>query len=225
MRPIPYAAMLAPNGSRWRSTSAADDDGRQSYDTTAPTLQLNSWDASAPPVEYLDSARYWGNAPTPSAAHTRPPINDFYLSPVPQAPNWDEVPARATATTTDQLFPEPPNLSSWGTRTAGPEAAEASPIDEATQAQEARNVAAKAFGRREWRAVAERSASSPSDADTEAGDPGLKERMRLNFLDSYYRGTLLGASRLAYLAHLAATPDGPGISPDIKRVREDLRKE
>ena len=73
--------------------------------------------------------------------------------------------------------------------------------------------------------IAKRSASSSSDADTEAGDPGLKERMRLNFLDSYYRGTLLGASRLAYLAHLVATPDGPGTSPDITRVRDDLRKE
>ena len=49
--------------------------------------------------------------------------------------------------------------------------------------------------------------------------------MRLNFLDGYYRGTLAGASRLAYLAHLAATPDDPGIDPDLKRVRDGLREE
>jgi hypothetical protein len=39
------------------------------------------------------------------------------------------------------------------------------------------------------------------------------------------RGTLLGAARLALLAHLAATPDEPGIRPEVKRVNGNLREE
>ena len=44
-------------------------------------------------------------------------------------------------------------------------------------------------------------------------------------MDGYYRGTLLGAGRLAHMAHLAATPDEPGISPELKRMRDDARRE
>jgi Double-stranded DNA deaminase toxin A len=90
--PLALDSTLAPSISGPPSTSAADDDGRQSYDAMAAAPRPDSWGTSAPAVEYLDSARYWGNAPTLSAAHTRPPINGFYLSPVPPAPSWDEVP-------------------------------------------------------------------------------------------------------------------------------------
>jgi hypothetical protein len=53
----------------------------------------------------------------------------------------------------------------------------------------------------------------------------MRERARLNGLDSYYRGTLLGAARPTLLAHLAATPDEPGIRPEVKRVNGNLREE
>jgi len=65
------------------------------------------------------------------------------------------------------------------------------------------------------------SASPEPESDT----PSFRERTRLNFQDSYYRGTLLGAAHLASLAHLAATPDDPGISPETKRVNDSLRQE
>ena len=173
-------------------------------------------------LPHLDSGKYWPVAP--SVANDQPPAHGFYLSPMPQAPSWDQVPAYPAAGAAPS-FSQPPSPASWATPTPGVNAGEYSRADEAAMAQQARDAAGKAFGRREQQAVRARSASPAPDLEADAGDPGLKARMRLNFLDSYYRGTLAGASRLAYLAHLAATPDDPGINPDLKRVRDGLREE
>ena len=95
-------------------------------------------------------------------------------------------------------------------------------------AQAAREAAAKRIG--QWARRGQQEFEGPSapqerDPDEDTRDPDLKERTRLSFLDSYYRGTLLGASRLALLSHLASTPDEEGISPGMKRARDHLRKE
>jgi len=100
-----------------------------------------------------------------------------------------------------------------------------SPPDEAALADEARRVAGLRLGRRERPSVLARSSPPSPETEAAADDPGLRERARLNFLNSYYRGTLFGAGRLAGLAQLAATPDEEGISPDLRRVRDDLRQE
>src|SRR5713226_7700388 len=100
-----------------------------------------------------------------------------------------------------------------------------SPPDEAALADEARRVAGLRLGRRERPSVLARSSPPSPETEAAADDPGLRERARLNFLNSYYRGTLFGAGRLAGLAQLAATPDEEGISADLKRVRDDLRQE
>ncbi len=46
----------------------------------------------------------------------------------------------------------------------------------------------------------------------------------LNLLNSYYRGSLFGAGRLALMKMLDGSPDG-GINPATQRVRDELRKE
>src|SRR5574341_555643 len=63
------------------------------------------------------------------------------------------------------------------------------------------------------------------DAEPDAQEPGLRERMRLNFLDGFYRGSGVGAARLALMANLVATEDAPDIPPGIKRVNDELRQE
>ena len=79
-----------------------------------------------PPLAHLDSAKYWGAAPAPSGASEPPPANRFYLSPVPQAPSWDQTPTRA-ADSTAQIFPQPPSPSDWGTSATGMGAVGSSP--------------------------------------------------------------------------------------------------
>ena len=61
--------------------------------------------------------------------------------------------------------------------------------------------------------------------EADEGEPGLIERVRLNGMDSFYRGTLMGAGRLALMQYYASTPDEPGIDPQTKRGRDQLRKE
>ncbi len=51
------------------------------------------------------------------------------------------------------------------------------------------------------------------------------ERTRLNGVDALYRGTLIGAGRLALMQHYASTPDEAGIDPQTKRWRDQLRKD
>jgi hypothetical protein len=106
----------------------------------------------------------------------------------------------------------------------GASAAGDSPADEAALAQEARDVAGGRFAR-ERRAIIAQSASPAPDTEADTADPGWRERTRLNLANSYYRGTLWGAGHLAYLAHVASTPDEPGISPAAKRMRDVLRAE
>jgi hypothetical protein len=79
--------------------------------------------------------------------------------------------------------------------------------------------------RRERAAAVARFASPAPDLGLDAGEPSFRERARLNLLDSYSRGTLLGAGHLASLAHRAATPDEPDIAPDTKRVHDGLRED
>ncbi len=155
----------------------------------------SAW-APAAPIAHLASTHIWPFAPLRRSPSAAPfPGNSFYLSQVPPAPDWESVPADATTGIT-QSVGETPGLPSWGAAVPG-SSPENSPPDEAALADEA----------------------------AAADDPGLRERARLNFLNSYYRGTLFGAGRLAGLAQLAATPDEEGISPDLKRVRDDLRQE
>lgn len=100
----------------------------------------------------------------------------------------------------------------------------ASPV-QSDFAQQARDVAAERLGKRYQTAARRQSMPAEPAAEAEAAEPGFRERMRLNFLDAYYRGTLAGAGRLAWMAHLAATPDSPEIDPARKRVHDDLRRE
>ncbi len=65
---------------------------------------------ASPPVEHLHSARYWGAAQTP--AGPEPPAHGFYLSPVPHAPRWDQLPTNP-ANSAAQIFQEPPSPTSW----------------------------------------------------------------------------------------------------------------
>jgi hypothetical protein len=67
-------------------------------------------------------------------------------------------------------------------------------------------------------------APPPSPPQPDETNPDLSERSRLNLLDSYYRNTVFGSTRLALLAQLEATPD-VDMSPATKRVRDELRKE
>jgi hypothetical protein len=54
--------------------------------------QPNDWDTFLPPIEHLDSTRYWGAASMPSRESSeQPPSIDHYLSPVPRAPDWDAI--------------------------------------------------------------------------------------------------------------------------------------
>lgn len=51
------------------------------------------------------------------------------------------------------------------------------------------------------------------------------ERMRLNAVESRYRGTVFGAARLSALAHIYQSPDPPDISPERKKVNDEAREE
>ena len=175
------------------------------------------------PPPYLESAKYWGAAPSHLPGTSEPPTSyGRYLSPVPTAPSWDSIPPYpAERTVPDSAEPPAAEPSSASTPASGVESA---PADEAAQAQQARDAAALRLGRRERPAV-ERAAPPTPSTEANEGEPSLAERLRLHFLDSYYRGGLLGALRLASLARLAATSDEPGTSPEIRRVNDNLRQE
>jgi hypothetical protein len=99
------------------------------------------------------------------------------------------------------------------------------PAVDAGLAQDARAAAAQRLARRERPADFARPIAPTAEAEPDTNEPAPLERLRLHFLDGYYRGTLLGAGRLASLAHLAATPEEPGTNPERKRVNDDLRRE
>lgn len=66
------------------------------------------------------------------------------------------------------------------------------------------------------------SASAPSnhfdqfDTDSDAGEPGLYERARLNAAESFYRGTLRGSTMLAGIAQIVAA--GDDITPTVRHA-------
>jgi hypothetical protein len=97
---------------------------------------------SAPPAQHVASANYWGATPT-----TGGPLSNYYLAPVPPAPNWDEVPTRPTASEAE-IFPQPKSPLSWNAPPAGG-SGDHSGIDEAAEAERARRAAAMRTG--QWR--------------------------------------------------------------------------
>lgn len=110
----------------------------------------------------------------------------------------------------------------------------------------ARNEAASVAAERQRRSVRhadENVGQSPAEGDTptgadETGNPyaqfaqdppdngvALTERLRLNRQEAYYRGSILGSSRLALMANLTRTPDPPDTDPGRKRANDGLRTE
>jgi len=169
----------------------------------------------------MESANFWGAGPKTVVE----PLWTPYLAPVPTAPAWERVPTRPTASEAD-ILPQPPSPLSWIPPADGEEAEDVATIDEAASAQEGRHAAAMQTGqwaRRNKREYKGYTAPPPAPQQDES-NPDLSERQRLNLLDSYYRGTLFGAGRLALLAQLDKLSDD-GISPAAKRVRDELRQE
>jgi hypothetical protein len=71
----------------------------------------------APPVEHAESSRYWGAEASTAGANER--LLGSYLSPVPRAPDWEQV-----VPTGWSPWPVSPRLASpvsWGTTISGPE--------------------------------------------------------------------------------------------------------
>jgi hypothetical protein len=187
-------------------------------DPTAAYPSMSEPDSAgvaSPPTRYLDSAKNWGVTPAAPGGQDQSALGS-YLSPVPRPMSWESFGANPAGATSNSS--KLPSALSWGESI--------SPfVDEAAAAQEARAIAAQRLSRRNRPAAPENVGPPEHATEADTGLPGFRDRVRLNFHDSYYRGTLLGAARLAALAHLAATPDDPGISPEIKRVRDELRGE
>jgi hypothetical protein len=136
-----------------------------------------------------------------------------HLGPVPHAPDWEQV---VTSPSPWSPLAKPPRATDWG-RTAAA-------IDETAEAEGARHAAATRIG--QWRRRNQRPyegyTAPPPAPPADDGDFG--ERARLNLLDSYYRGSLFGAARLALMKMLNESPDD-GVSPATRRARDELRKE
>jgi hypothetical protein len=163
--------------------------------------------------------------PPPAPWNAPPPAHGFYFSPVPQAPSWNSVPARADGGAAP-ISPQPPSPASWDMR--GVDAVAAPPADEVAAAQDAFRAAAERVRRGvRGRTTAPEGPPAPdpeAEAD-EPGEPGLIERIRLNGVDAFYRGSLTGAGRLALMQHYASTPDEPGVDAQTSRWRDQLRRE
>lgn len=187
-------------------------------DSLAMPMPLKLPIAPVPIVNLLLPAQQpWDDA---SSYNSSPTMRN--ASTVSRAPAWDTVPTRS-ADRAPGFFQEPPAPSPWGASGRG--AADYSQTDEAGMAQEAYRAAARRTERgARGRATApyEPPARDP-EADT--AEPGLIDRTRLNGVDSFYRGTILGAGRLALMQPYASTPDEPGIDPQTKRWHDQLRKD
>lgn len=107
----------------------------------------------------------------------------------------------------------------------GVNATAAPPGVEFGMAQDAFRDAAERRRRGVRRTAIAPSAPPMPNPEADGGEPGLIERIRLNGVDSFYRGTLLGAGRLALMQHYAAIPDEPEIDPQTRRWRDQLRKD
>lgn len=114
------------------------------------------------------------------------------------------------------------------------------PVPEPTEAdQQSEAAGAREAAGRTPRRRAEQPAEAPSPAaPTGDGNPyaqfatdpkdngiDLMERQRINRQEAFYRGSIAGSSRLATMAHIASTPDGPDVTPERRKVNDDLRKE
>ena len=117
--PFPYVLPFlpppaAPPGGWPSSRSLRPTPANMNADFSSPPIPQPLSFVPAPPIEYLDAAKYWGapqarpEVPPPSSAH------GFHVSPVPQAPSWDSVPT-PPADNTAQGFSEPPSPPSWDT--------------------------------------------------------------------------------------------------------------
>jgi len=159
-----------------------------------------------------------------SAAPMGQPAANLGLSPSALTP-WAPLPFGPLSA--PQRSPAPGIAASpmWPATPAQPATGPETPIDESAAVQDATEAAARRMRRGVQRSMAAPDASPPTAPTTEAGDPGWLERVRLNGVDSFYRGTLAGAGRLALMQHYASTSDEPGIDPQTKRWRDQLRKD
>ena len=103
-------SLSAQPGSPWLNMGLEPKDalpwlaaGRPIAPTPVPGLPAQT-------VPHLDSAKYWGAAP--SRASAEPPASDNYLSPVPQAPSWDSMTAAPQLNDLDAPVPPPKYLDS-----------------------------------------------------------------------------------------------------------------
>lgn len=120
-----------------------------------------------------------------------------------------------------------------------PPAPAMTPIPEVTESDHA---AAAREARETAQRVARRRARVPEPTETKKVEPGqnrfdqfdddpmddgvgMAERLRLNALDSYYRGDPIGASGLAAMAEIYRTPDGPDVDPDRKAANDRVREQ
>ncbi len=112
-------------------------------------------------------------------------------------------------------------------------------LSDADEAAHARDLAAAQMQRSVRRSTApdqpqEKKASSADNDNNPfaqfVSDPpdngvALLERQRLNRQEAFYRGSILGSSRLSMMANLFSTPDGPEVDPARKKVNDGLRDE
>ena len=103
-------SLSAQPGSPWLNMGLEPKDalpwlaaGRPIAPTPVPGLPAQT-------VPHLDSAKYWGAAP--SRASAEPPASDNYLSPVPQAPSWDSMTAAPQLNDLNAPMPPPKYLDS-----------------------------------------------------------------------------------------------------------------
>ncbi len=208
----------------WNDPRLTTSPGKPSAPTALPFALPPPTFAPAPPLEHPNSGKYWPVAPASLGLNEQPPAYGSHLPPIPQAQNWDQPPSYS-ADDAARSFSQPPNPASSGPSTPGVNPAGYSRADEAALAQQAYDASATRL-QRGVRGRATAAYEPPArNAEADASDPGLVERTRLNGVDSFYRGTLMGAGRLALMQHYASTPDEPGIDPQTKRWRDQLRKE
>jgi Tripartite tricarboxylate transporter family receptor len=173
----------------------------------------------ARPLEHLDAGKYWPVAPASLGTNERP-VQGFYL---PEAPSWDHAPSYLADGAAPSSSQQQPNPTSWGTSMPGVSPTGYSRAEESDLARQAYDAGAKRLQRGVRGRTTAPYEPPARDPAADAGEPGLTERIRLNGLDSFYRGTLMGAGRLALMQHYASTP-GPGSGTDIvgRTVAEQL---
>lgn len=136
------------------------------------------------------------------------------------------------------LIPTPTQqLTSLGQSPDAPGMTPMPAVDEAAEARQARETAGRVQRRRaEPPAPSTPVARQVRDVTGDEniydqfltgpqGDgPELLERARLNAVDAHYRGTLLGSTGLAALAHTASLADDPTATPEMKVARLEAKR-